>query len=159
MRLYLLPVSTRRSLLYCQRLNVTTREQKGLVDKLTGRAAKVWSGWEARESGWQKTIVGWGNSAFRRIPFEEWGLKSVPPLSARRKSDELKGNDKVEVIYPASLISTHKIEGLLQRLSTEREALHRKRLMWCFVGMPITIPFALVPVYVYSMVNGRGISC
>jgi len=146
MRLYLLPVSTRRSLLYCKRLNVSTKQNSGLVDKVTGRAAKVWSGWEARESGWQKTIVGWGNAAFRRIPFEEWGLKSVPPLSARRKQEEIKGENKTEVVYPASLISTHKVEDLLQRLGTERESLHRKRMIWCLVGMPLTAPFVLVPV-------------
>lgn len=146
MRVYLLPVTTQRTLLYCQRLNVATTDKKSLLDKATARAARLWTSWEKREGGWQKKVVGWGNSAFRRIPFEEWGLKSVPPLSARRRADELKGQEKVEVMYPSQLIPTHKVESLLARMGTEREALHRKRLIWCCIGMPIAVPFALVPV-------------
>ena len=146
MKLYLLPVSTRRTVLYCQRLNVTTTDKPGLVDKVTVRATKLWTGWEKKDKGWQKKVVDWGNNAFRRIPFEEWGLKSVPPLSARRKDAELEGKNKVELVFPSSLIPTHQAEGLLARLGSERDALHRKKLMWCCIGMPITLPFALVPM-------------
>jgi Mitochondrial K+-H+ exchange-related len=146
MRLYLLPISTRRTLLYCKRLNVTTTEKTGLVDKVTSRAAKIWTNWETQGASWQKRIVGWGNSAFRRIAFEEWGLKSVPPLSARRKDAELKGDEKIELVFPSSVIPIHKVEGVLAKLGTEREALHRRRLIWCCIGIPITLPFALVPL-------------
>ncbi|KAK5998609.1 putative C23H3.12c-like protein [Cladobotryum mycophilum] len=148
MRLYLLPVSTRRTLLYAQRLNVTTTssERSSYVDKGASWAAKKWSEWEKMERGWQRKVVGYGNQAFRRIPFEEWGLKSVPPLSARRKAEELTGKEKVELVFPALAIPEHKAEAVVRMLATERQALHRKRLLWCFVGMPITAPFALVPV-------------
>jgi hypothetical protein len=148
MRIYLVPISTRRTLLYCQRLNVTTGGKLSLVDRIQDRAAKTWADWEKKEKGWQKWVVNQGNYAFRRIPHEEWGLKSVPPLSQRRKADELKGTESVEVIYPQSLIATDKVPGILQKLATERESLHRKRLMWCFIGMPISAPVALVPLYV-----------
>jgi hypothetical protein len=146
MRLYLLPISTRRTLLYCQKLNTHTTEGKTYVDKATAWAAKTWASWEKKESGWQKTIVNYGNQAFRRIPYEEWGLKSVPPLSARRREDELHGKEKVEVIYPDTTIPTTKALGVLRTLATERASLHKQRLTWCIVGMPITLPFALVPV-------------
>lgn len=146
MRLYLLPISTRRTLLYCQKLNAQTNEGKSYVDKTTAWAAKTWAGWEKKESGWQKTIVNYGNQAFRRIPYEEWGLKSVPPLSTRRKDDEMLGKDKVEVVYPDTAIPTTKALSVLKTLATERATLHKQRLIWCVVGMPISAPFALVPV-------------
>ncbi|KAM0814701.1 putative Mitochondrial K+-H+ exchange-related-domain-containing protein [Seiridium cardinale] len=146
MRLYLLPISTRRTLLYCQKLNAQSAEGKSYVDKTTAWAAKTWAGWEKKEKGWQKTIVNYGNQAFRRIPYEEWGLKSVPPLSARRRDDEMVGKDKVEVVYPDTAIPTTKALGVLQTLATERASLHKRRLVWCIVGMPISAPFALVPV-------------
>lgn len=152
MRLFLIPVSTRRTLLYAQRLNVeASKQNQGWADKIQTKAAQTWAGWEQKDSGWQKTIVIYGNQALRRIPYEEWGLKSVPPLSTKRQDDELKGTDKVEVLYPKTLIPASKVTDVLNNLSTERAALHRQKLIWCFIGMPISAPFALVPVYVRKL--------
>ncbi|KAF5008363.1 hypothetical protein FDECE_5347 [Fusarium decemcellulare] len=147
MRLFLLPLSTRRTLLYAKRLNVANAaHDHNYVDKGAAWAAKKWAQWEKMESGWKRKVVDYGNYAFRRIPYEEWGLKSVPPLSARRRADELEGRERVELCYPSTLLPPSKAEGILKTLATERQALHRKRFIWCVVGMPITIPFALVPV-------------
>ncbi|KAI1298965.1 mitochondrial K+-H+ exchange-related-domain-containing protein [Xylaria venustula] len=146
MRLFLVPISTRRTLLYCHKLQVLPSEKQPLVDKITSRAAKLWAGWEKKDSGWQKSVVKYGNRALRRIPYEEWGLKSVPTLSARRREEEIMGKEKHHLIFPESIISTTRAPQVLQQLATERESLHRSRMIWCFVGMPITAPFALVPM-------------
>jgi hypothetical protein len=146
MRLYLLPLSTRRTLLYAKRIEAKTAPQnRTYADKGTAWAAKTWASWEKMESGWKRKVVDYGNYAFRRIPYEEWGLKSVPPLSSRDKNN-VEGREKVELCFPSSVIPPSKAEGILKTLATERQALHRKRLVWCIVGMPITIPFALVPI-------------
>ncbi|EJT78656.1 hypothetical protein GGTG_03755 [Gaeumannomyces tritici R3-111a-1] len=159
MRLYLLPVSTRRTLLYCKRAPAVN-EKRTVMDKVQDKAARLWAGWEKKDGGWQRKVVEYGNYAFRRIPFEEWGLKSVQPLSAAvRRSveaaaaaaaggDKSNGNKsaKAEVVYPRTLVQPHQVSGILHTISTEREGLHRKRLIWCFVGMPFTIPVALVPI-------------
>ncbi|KAL6896497.1 mitochondrial K+-H+ exchange-related domain-containing protein [Trichoderma evansii] len=160
MRLYLLPVSTRRTLLYASRLinpasasststsasSPSATSTTSYIDRGAAFAARKWAQWEKMERGWQRKVVDYGNHAFRRIPFQEWGLKSVPPLSARRRDDELRGRDKVELVFPPAAISEHKAEGVLRTLATERQALHRQRLLWCFVGMPITAPLGLIPV-------------
>ncbi|KAJ6444600.1 protein (fungal and plant) [Purpureocillium lavendulum] len=147
MRLFLLPVSTRRTFMYAQRLHVTTSPaDRSYVDRGAAWAAKKWAEWEKKEAGWQRKVVDYGNHAFRRIPYEEWGLKSVPPLSARRRDQELRGKDKVELVFPASAIAVDTAERLALRLATERQGFHRQKMLWCFVGMPITIPFALVPI-------------
>ncbi|EGS22032.1 uncharacterized protein CTHT_0039170 [Thermochaetoides thermophila DSM 1495] len=148
MRLYLLPISTRRTLLYCQRLNTpaAAESQTTWADKIQAKAARTWSGWEKRDRGWQKAVVSYGNYLLRRIPYEEWGLKSVPPLSQRRREVELDGSEKVEVIYPQSLLSRERIPRIIGQLATEREALHKARLIWCLVGVPITIPIGLIPL-------------
>ena len=91
--------------------------------------------------------MSYGNYAFRRIPYEEWGLKSVPPLSQSRKEAELRGgSEKVEVVYPKSLLSMDKVPKILETLATERESLHKKRLIWCLIGMPIAAPIGLLPM-------------
>jgi len=146
MRLFLLPISTRRTLIYCERLNVTTAERKTILDKGIVKATNLWAKWEKKESGWQKKVVDYGNYALRRIPYEEWGLKSVPPLSARRQEDELTGKETVEVAFPETWLSEDKVKEVLKKLATERQSIHRKRLIWSFVGMPISAPFALVPM-------------
>ncbi|KFA55511.1 hypothetical protein S40293_02034 [Stachybotrys chartarum IBT 40293] len=147
MRLFLLPISTRRTLLYAHRLGVTTTaNERSYVDRGAAWAARKWADWEAKDAGWQRRVVDGGNHLFRRIPYEEWGLKSVPPLSSRRRDDELRGRDKVELVFPPSVVPAHKAETVLRTLATERQALHRQRLIWCIVGMPISAPFALVPV-------------
>ncbi|PKS09098.1 hypothetical protein jhhlp_003712 [Lomentospora prolificans] len=146
MRLVLLPISTKRTLLYCIRNEAAKKAQKGIADKVGAKAASIWAGWERRESGWQRKVVDYGNHALRRIPFQEWGLKSVPPLSTRRQRELLSSQQKVELSFPPSVISPNEAEKFLHTLGTEREALHRMRLIWCFVGMPITAPVALLPV-------------
>jgi len=146
MRLFLLPISTRRTLIYCQRLNVTTTEKQSWLDKGTTKAANLWAGWEKKESGWQKKVVDYGNQALKRIPYEEWGLKSIPPLSKRKETEELSGKEKVEVSFPSTLIPQDSVLELLRTLGTERQGLHKSRMIYSFIGMPISAPFALVPI-------------
>lgn len=177
MRIYLLPISTRRTLLYAQRLPTSPSSglaKASLADRGVALAARTWAQWERKESGWQRRVVELGNHAFRRIPYEEWGLKSVPPLTPRQRDREVVGrasrptsrggarhdteitykedeNDdadepRVELLFPPSSIPERKATDVLRALGTERQALHRKRLLWCFAAMPATVPFVLVPM-------------
>lgn len=88
----------------------------------------------------------YGNEALKHIPYEEWGLKSIPPLSARREAEEITGKEKVEVCFPQTLLSDSDATNVLKKLATERQPFHKRRMLWCIVGMPITAPVALVPM-------------
>jgi hypothetical protein len=72
MRLYLIPITSRRTLIYGQRLNKITHAVPSLMDKASAKAAKLWRSWESAEKGWQKKVTEYGNKLFDRIPYEEW---------------------------------------------------------------------------------------
>ena len=147
MRLFLLPISTRRALLYAQRLNPEASANASLLDRVTGKAATTWTSWERADAGWKKTVVGWGNAAFARIPYQEWGLKSVPRLRPRRDEHRSSaGKDiKVALAYPERLVEEPRVVEEVQKLG-ERGGYHRQWMGWSLVGIPFTAPVALVPM-------------
>ena len=53
----------------------------------------------------------------------------------------------VELIFPDCLVGgREEVRALLRRLGTERQDLHWRKLMWCFVGLPVTAPIGLIPL-------------
>jgi hypothetical protein len=148
MRLFLLPISTRQALIYCQRAAQKPTKEIGYVDRITKKAADTWAKWEAAERGWQKKITEYGNQGLQRIPYQEWGLKSFPPLTQQVQAEELAENKKFSVFYPENIIDGEDVPKILGRLASERKNLHWKRFWWSMCGLPFTIPFGLIPVSV-----------
>ena len=150
MRLFLLPISTRRTLLYCQLPSDVPLHPTRLVNWISQKGTKLWTAWEGKDSGWQKSVVTYGNQALKRIPYEEWGLKSVPPLLQRQKEETEKmlvaGGKKFDLVFPKSLMTEGRAVEVLRMLATERQGLHRQRMIYSVVGMPISAPFALIPM-------------
>ncbi|KAK4976575.1 hypothetical protein LTR66_010817 [Elasticomyces elasticus] len=162
MRYFLLPLSTRRTLLYCERNNpsraAAATQPSGvkppLIDRLTARANRTWVEWENVEEGtgfvrggWKKMVTDYGNKAFRRISFEEWGLKSIPPLSTQQRQILERGESRaILALYPGAFLKEEKVLPMLKKMATERQALHTKRLWLSVLAMPVTIPFGLIPI-------------
>lgn len=120
------------------------------ADKFTTRATTTWLKWEKSETStfdWQKRVTRLGNKLFQRLPYEEWGLKSIPPLSARRRKEEIEGKEEVSVEYPDAFIEPAQIRKTLEHLgSNEKQAFHTKWLWASVIGMPLSAPVALLPV-------------
>ncbi|KAL2833086.1 mitochondrial K+-H+ exchange-related-domain-containing protein [Aspergillus pseudoustus] len=146
MRLFVVPISTRRALIYAKLLRGDVSKERSILDRITNKAAETWAKWEEAEKGWKKHLVSWGNRVQQRIPYEEWGLKSIPSLSAQRRIDELHGTRKVDVLFPGNAIKEEKLLSILHKLSTERQDLHRRKMWWSFIAAPFTAPIALIPV-------------
>ncbi|KAL9062569.1 MAG: hypothetical protein Q9157_008809 [Trypethelium eluteriae] len=153
MRLFLLPISTRRTLIYCERVEpkLTAGSKPPLLDRVTQKVSQTWADWEKSEekgiNAWKKTVTRYGNAAFKRIPYEEWGLKSVPPLSNKWREVIRKDKPKIEVLFPGLFLKEQKVPEILEKLALERQPLHRQRMIWSAIGAPLTLPFALVPMY------------
>lgn len=143
MRLFLLPISSRKSLIYCQRIQQQAKADQSYIDKITTRASAKWITWEKAESGWKKTVTSYGNKLFQRLPYEEWGLKSIPPRSAKGT-----GNPQtVYVEYPSSIIEQDAAQKALWNYAAEgRQGFHKRRMWASLIGMPITAPLAMIPM-------------
>jgi len=90
-------------------------------------------------------VTYYGNNFLRRIPFEEWSLKSIP---SRQKLAPGEVDKKVEVSYPGLFqgLIKESVLDVLKRLSTDRQGLHKQRLIGSIVAMPLTIPVGLLPI-------------
>ncbi|KAJ5618917.1 hypothetical protein N7510_002901 [Penicillium lagena] len=146
MRLFLIPISTRRVLIYARPLRRDSPKELSLLDRVTSKAAQTWATWEEAEKGWKKHLVHWGNRMQQRIPYEEWGLKSIPSLNAQRRLDDQYGTHKIDVLFPGNSVRLSRIPNLLRAIATDRQELHRKKMWWSFAAAPITAPLGLIPI-------------
>ena len=146
MRIFLLPLTTRQALIYCQKPAQQAAKPVSYADRITNYAAKTWAKWESAEKGWQKTLVTYGNRGLQRIPYQEWGLKSFPPGTPKAEAATLTDNIRHDVFYPGNVMHSDDVPKVMRRLATERRSLHWNRFVGCALGMPLTAPFALIPV-------------
>jgi hypothetical protein len=156
MRLFLLPISTRRSLLYCEKLPEKAASERTYLARITIKANETWAAWEKDEKAignWKKKVTFYGNQALKRIPYEEWGLKTIPTLTAKRKEAILDGREKYQITFPGLYLKEEQVPEILKKMATERQAMHRKRMIWSIIIAPFTAPFMLVPVCVIQAIR------
>lgn len=146
MRLFLLPLTTRQALIYCQRVTPVPAADASYLDRITKKAAETWASWEAADRGWRKMVVKYGNQGLQRIPYQEWGLKSFPPSNPKLQAEQIAANIKFDVVYPGNVMRKDDVPKVMSRLARERKQLHWNRFVGSMVAIPFTVPFALVPV-------------
>ncbi|OJZ88431.1 hypothetical protein ASPFODRAFT_44100 [Aspergillus luchuensis CBS 106.47] len=146
MRLFVIPISTRQALIYARPLRRGPSQKPSMHDRVIQKAAETWAKWEEADKGWKKHLVSWGNRVQQRIPYQEWGLKSIPSLAAVRRLDESYGTKKVDVLFPGNAIRPEKLQKMLQAIATERQDLHRRRMWLSLLATPLTAPVGLIPL-------------
>ena len=146
MRIFLLPLTTRQALVYCQRITPKPAAQRSIFDRVTTKATDTWAKWERAEKGWQKQVVTYGNKALMRIPYQEWGLKSFPASNPDLQAQQVVDDKKFDVVYPANTMNADDVPKVLGRLARDRKSLHFNRFIGSLIAMPFTIPFALIPM-------------
>jgi hypothetical protein len=145
MRLLLIPISTRRAFVFCQSSKLI--KKASFLDKITAKAAGTWEQWERTDRGWKKFLTSYGHRILQRIPYKEWGLKSIPPLSRRQQSEESgMKRHKIDVIFPSNVVRQDRVPGILWHLAKERQDLHQRRMWWSIFLAPLTAPIALIPL-------------
>lgn len=158
-RIFLLPVSTRRILTYCERLSLSPKQdgKPPFSERIITKANDTWISWEKAKDGWRFQVVKLGNSLFRRIDFAEYNLRSFPPGTNANLASIKAQKLRLKCYYPAAFIrkedgsrstgdSAATAANLLEKMATERQNLHKRRLLYSLIAMPISAPFMIVPV-------------
>ncbi|SOV08344.1 uncharacterized protein UDID_00610 [Ustilago sp. UG-2017a] len=143
--------------------------QLPLTTRMLNKASAFWIDLGRTD---QKSTLGWkrrtyvlGERLMDRIEYQEWALKGIDPamgphlIHGRAKDEneqdpnEVKSAesgiprlDHIPLLYPPSLLNPDRLMKSLNNLTDHRTPHHYRRFWYCVVGMPITIPFALVPV-------------
>lgn len=136
----------------------TQPERKAWVHRITDFGAKQWLKMgTATQSNWKYKVYITGERLMDKIPFEEWAMKSIEPLSLPTHLPNLNPNDHhekpksasidpIELLYPSLLGPSEKLLEWLKTSMIEREPYHRKWMKYNLLISPFTLPFAILPV-------------
>jgi Uncharacterised conserved protein (DUF2343). len=148
MRLFLIPISTKRALIYARPLNKDLAKELSILDRVTTKAA------EHGRSGRKPTKDGRCTLFAGAIEFSNgYHTKNGPSKASLHSKTQLRvngdhGKTKVDVLFPGNAVRLERIQQVVRTIATERQEIHRNRMMWSLIAAPITAPFGLIPVYV-----------
>ncbi|UZJ57176.1 hypothetical protein CBS101457_006496 [Exobasidium rhododendri] len=147
-----------------------------LTTRAMNKASDFWVGLGREDQkstfDWKKKTYNLGEKVMDQIEYEEWALKGVDPTfgpsikANRTRSEEgvrlkeahqdskeaVDSNTstdtliKVPLLFPPSLLDPKRLLSHLEGMTARRQPHHWRRLIYCVAGMPLTIPFALIPV-------------
>lgn len=146
MRLFLIPISTRRAFIYCQQLRQQPAAEVGYLQISVNKVQQKWAEWERSTTRWKQLLTNYGNEGLQRVAYEEWALKSFPPLTEQSQALALSKGKKVELVYPENIIQSSDIPKIVRRLADERKQLHWRRFAGSMLGIPFTLPLGLIPM-------------
>lgn len=160
----MLPLTRNRSILYCQQaLLPKVRSKPRFDDRVAAKAAKTWANFESSPTKWKQRLVAGVNWALERIPYEEWSLKTVPSQNTYMRKVQETGDlvapkellasgvsakdlEPLELVYPTTAMTFEQARSELGKFATAGISRHKTHMLYCAVGLPLTLPIALVPV-------------
>ncbi|KAE8251077.1 hypothetical protein A4X13_0g4168 [Tilletia indica] len=139
-----------------------------LASRLSARAAAFWVSLGEPNTkstfDWKRRTHQLGERIMDTVEYDEWALKGIDPAiapslkhptshqsdsepgAAGSETNPHKEQVNVPLLYPPSLLKPNVLLSSLRTLTEHRTPYHRKWFWVCFIGAPLTAPFALVPV-------------
>lgn len=158
-----LPVTQHNLYLYCSHPHsqVAPHALPLLVraeQRMLAVAARAWLRLERLSFSVNQKIVAGAKALLARIPYDESCLLSFPSqramvreagggwvVTARLTEAQRLLLKPVPVVHPL-FVEPLVIMAQMHAFKTTREHHHRKNAIWCALGIPLTVPFTLVPV-------------
>jgi len=170
-----IPITTHKSYIYCNHkvslLDASQRETVPQIvraeNKVVGLATKAWNKLLASELSINKLVVKLVRKLLNTIPYDESFLRSFPSKKTMIReinqehyselprtiltSEIESGNYSLDQLKPIPVIHPRfqDPQAILDQLHGVRDnlgAFHRKWALLCGIGIPLTLPLALVPV-------------
>ncbi|EPX73036.1 uncharacterized protein SOCG_00793 [Schizosaccharomyces octosporus yFS286] len=140
MRIIALPLPKQRVFLHCYPSELLLKKVT-VHDRILNRIYNTWDAWSKSKSFIKQKTVSFGNSVLHRVPHEESFLRSV---STAKKLNDKEFYSTIVIERPDSLEPSEILQELI-RLQ-EMKQLHRKNFIANIIGLPLTIPFILIPI-------------
>ncbi|WBW74183.1 mitochondrial hydrogen/potassium transport system protein [Schizosaccharomyces osmophilus] len=140
MKIIALPLPKQRVFLHCYPSEILLKKVT-IHDRIINRIYNTWDAWSKSKSYIRQKTVSLGNSVLHRTSHEESFLRS---LSSAKKLNDKEFYSSTVIERPDSLEPNRIFQELIRLQEMKR--LHRNNLIANIVGLPLTIPFILVPI-------------
>lgn len=164
------PISRDKSYLHFQYNKRLLNNDSLLVkyeNKAVQFASKVWTNLQKSDKSVNKKIVHYVGRFLDNIPWTEDSLRSIPSKSALLRQVRQTGEKSVDVtelqlksayeikdeplvgipvLYPSSMISSKTLGREMDELCHQSVKYHKRQMLLTGLGIPLSLPFALVPV-------------
>jgi hypothetical protein len=174
-KIFVFPITRDRSFLYFKYNEKLLNNNSLLVkyeNKVVQGATKLWIKMRASEKSLNKNIVKNVTKFLDQIPWSEDSLRSIPSKSAllrqvsryegkpeesqEKQVDEITLKSAydvtdetlvgIPVLYPSKLMTVETLSKEIGELHTQAVSYHKRQMLLTGLGIPVTLPIALVPV-------------
>lgn len=161
---YALPLTTKKTFLHCKYNDeIFPGGKKNLEEKIIAKFTQLWNNFAGSEASFNRKVVALINRFLSNIPWLETCLLSIPSqrfitrklnedtqyvthdqiLAENIQSDALQ---KFDFYYPARLTNPELIiQNFKPEFQSQHET-HKKGILKDLLLLPLTIPFAIVPL-------------
>ncbi|EPY52378.1 hypothetical protein SPOG_01703 [Schizosaccharomyces cryophilus OY26] len=140
MKIIALPLPKQRVFFHCYPSEILLKKVT-IHDRVVNRIYNTWDAWSKSKSFIKQKTVSIGNRVLHQTPHEESFLKS---FSSAKKLDDGEFHSTTMIERPSSLEPNRIFQELIQLQGMRR--LHRNNLILNIIGLPLTIPFILIPI-------------
>lgn len=152
-----IPITTHKAFVYCRHQKALTGSRPSLNSKAVEWGHRAWSKLEKSNLKVNIKTVQFVNKLLAKIPWEETCLRSVPSQNSIVRelcnAQDAKGvkvkeasYKPIPVYYPSSMIPETTISSQLSTYAKDGCSKHLKYLVYSLLGIPLTIPFIIVPL-------------
>lgn len=159
---YALPLTTKKTFLHCKyNDSIFPNGKKNLEEKIINKFSTLWKNFSESDNKINVNVTNLINKILSKIPWLETCLLSIPSqrFITRKLKDDYLTNDEIieknikpedlekfDFYYPKSLTNIDLIlENFKPEFKKEYE-LHKKGILRDLLLLPLTIPFAIIPL-------------